>query len=108
MKRAIIPLAAIAVLAGCGTTHAHTASSASPAMLSPLRACQALRADILANGGEADTVTLRRLLARLPVGGTAGPGGKLAGDIGLAASSVGTSLWPLDAARLASDCQPTG
>ena len=100
---------AISAAAGCGSAHAaHVAARRSPAPLTWLAACQALRADMLANGGEPDTVTLHRLVARLPIGGTPSSAGRLAADMAMAWNGVGTSLWPLDAAQLARDCAGTG
>jgi hypothetical protein len=93
-------------LAACGSgTTMPPAHHASPPPMSLLQACRILRADMVANSGQADKPTLVRIYWRTIHDQATS---KLALDAGGAEKDVGTSLWPLDAAFMARDCQSTG
>lgn len=67
-RLAVLAVAAVIAVTGCGHGHghaaAHRAAAARPAALSLLAQCQLLRADVLANGGSPDRPTLARIAAQ--------------------------------------------
>lgn len=102
-KTTCIAAAAAAALAGCGSqASAPPKASPAPSAMTLVRACRALRADMIANGGMADRPTLRRIASQLP-------GTSLAEHATRAEPDVGNgNLWWIDAALIAHDCQSTG
>lgn len=104
MKIATAALA-IVLLAGCASAQSQPnrpATPAAPATMTLLRACQVLRADMLANGGPADRATLARIAAEVQ-------DVALSGDASSAEPDVGDStLFWIDAAEMAHDCRPAG
>jgi hypothetical protein len=93
---------ALALIAGCGTHHA-AAPNATPTHLTTLQACQALRSDIVRDGGTLDQKTADYVRTHISPG-------KLRADLAandIAGDNQAGDQW-IYLGLLAYDCRKTG
>lgn len=102
--RYIVCVIAALMATACSTSHAAVkpkpTTAPAPAMMSLLASCQALRTDMVNNGGRADLPTLTRIA-------NDSDNARLAADAQSAEADVGSSGWWIDAGLLGHDCLTT-